>query len=136
MEFSGLHFSDFGNLHNSSAKFRIQFLCGLAKSKDYIITVTSRINKLSLVPFSTKPIYVSHYNYYEISTVLTALDNNSLGVPGKNVQKIEILNADNLSVVDSARVIDIGNSMYWIPTGDDGMVQIYLKFKYVPPGNK
>lgn len=136
LEFTGLYFSSFGNIYNSSAKFRIQFLCGLAKSQEYVITVTSRISKLSLLPLPTTPIYVAHDKYFEIISVLTALDNNSVGVPGKNIQKIEILNAKDLSIEPTARVADMGISLYWIPTGSDGMVNIYLKFKYVPPGRK
>ena len=91
LEFSGLHFSVRGNLGDTSAIYRIQFLCGLAESREYNITVTTRINKFNILPFSLTTLKTSYENIYDITARLTILDANGVGIPGKTVQKIKVL---------------------------------------------
>lgn len=90
LSFTGLRFSITGNIGNYSAKYRFQVICGNAKSIEYNITVTSRIDNIALKPFESSQIIISYSNLYDFITFLRVVDNDQQPMQGKIIDKVRV----------------------------------------------
>ena len=95
LNFTGLSFATNGNLGASNVTFRFQMRCGSALSPEYNITVKSRINQLTVNPFSAGTHFISYKSTYDDDTFIKLTDINGKGVPGKVIDSIQVIK-DNL----------------------------------------
>ena len=90
ISFTGLRFSVTGNIGNYSAKYRFQVICGNAKSREYNITVTSRIDNIALKALESPEVIISYNNLYDFITFLRVVDSDSNPMQGKIIDKVKV----------------------------------------------